>query len=67
MRTQAPDMLRIVGGEIVCIGEHRTDYLAAWQRKLNAPDETPVCVIRRDDLQALYDELLMQRECILCA
>ena len=67
MRTDAPDRLRIVGGEIVCMGEHRADYLAAWQKRLGIDDETPVCVMRRSDLQKLYDELWAQREMIQCA
>jgi hypothetical protein len=65
---KAPDKLRLYDGELAC--DSRPDaqtYLRAWMKERKMQDGEAVCLIRRDDLQRLYDELLMQRECILCA
>lgn len=65
---KAPDRLRLYDGELACdMRPGAKKYLRAWMKKRGIEDGEPVCVIRRDDLQRLYDELLMQRECILCA
>ena len=70
---KAPDKLRLdaQGQLYIDNGNHCSalpdEYLAAWAKKRGMTDGEPVCVIRRDDLQRMYDELLMQRDCILCA
>lgn len=70
---KAPDKLRLNrDGELFIDNGNRcwsapNDYLADWVNKHSLGDNEPVCVIRRVDLQGLYDELLFQREVYLCA
>lgn len=69
---KAPDKLRITHNGDIYFDEGRMPmypekYLANWVKKCGIRSGEAVCVIRRDDLQRLYDELLIQRELILCA
>lgn len=66
----APDRLRIVAGVIRDPKGRKGDprrYLASWQKKLKHEDGAPVCVIARDDLQKLLDDLAFWQEIKTCA
>ena len=58
---KAPDRLMIVDGRLNCRQGSAQKYLLDWMQKRGLPDGTPVCVLTRDDLQRLLDELDLAR------
>jgi len=65
---KAPNKLMIERGHIrMQTGEDAAAYLKESQKTLKTPDGTPVCVIVRDKLQGMYDELEYYKTLTLCA
>lgn len=66
---RAPNELTITNGELFKDGmrEAAETYLGAQQEKLGWPNGSRVCVIRREDLQKLCDEIEYIRSMMLCA
>jgi hypothetical protein len=54
---KAPDQLRIENGIIRRVESNNPpdDYLREWQRVNGVPNGEAVCLVRRSDLQRLYD------------
>ena len=64
---KAPNVLRIgVDGHLWAADADVPVYLAKWVADLQLEPGTPVCVIAREDLQKLYDEIALLRELLPC-
>jgi len=57
MTTQIPNMLRIVGGELICVdGSDVKEYLRKYSEDASIAPDTPIVLVQQSWYSALINE-----------